>query len=88
MFRPSPELIILIFGVLSIVAALEHVPDVKQKTTIIKSLFIVGLLTQIMTHLFQYTYAVTNKISAQKEVEASTRLPKRCCISHRRRHAS
>jgi hypothetical protein len=65
MFRPEPELIIFIFGLLSVFAALEHIPDVKRKDSLFKLLFGVGLLTQASAHFFQYNYAVT-KISGPR----------------------
>lgn len=72
MFRPSPELVIFLFGVLSVFAALEHVPDVANKTRLMKGLFVLGLLTQFSTHFFQFSYAVTNRVETERRVDAET----------------
>jgi tetratricopeptide (TPR) repeat protein len=72
MLTLSPELIVFIFGILSVCAALEHIPDVRHKGSLFIALFAVGLLTQLSTHFFQYRLAVTNRTEAAKESEAST----------------
>jgi tetratricopeptide (TPR) repeat protein len=72
MLTLSPELIVFIFGVLSVFAALEHIPDVRRKGFLFIALFAVGLLTQLSSHFFQFRYAVTNRTEAAKESEAST----------------
>jgi tetratricopeptide (TPR) repeat protein len=71
-FKLSPELIILIFGVLGVLTSLEHLPNVKTEGLIFKSLFLVGLLTQLLAHSLQYTYAITNASEAAKDSEAAT----------------
>src|SRR5574341_651029 len=72
MLKPSPELIIFVFGILSTISGLQHLPDVKTKQKIFRILFAVGFSTQLLAHSFQFSYAMTNRVEAQKEVEAAT----------------
>jgi tetratricopeptide (TPR) repeat protein len=68
MFKIESELIILIFGLASVLAGLEHISDVGRKRLILKIVFAVGLSVQALAHFLQYHNAVTN----QKQVEADT----------------
>lgn len=72
MLTLSPELMVFMFGILSVCATLEHIPDVRPKGRLVLALFGLGFLTQLSTHYFQYHFAVTNRVEAAKESEAST----------------
>lgn len=72
MFAYTPEFIILTFGILGVLAGLEHLPNVSTKALTFKFLFVLGLVTQLSAHLFQYHYAVTNKRDAETEADAET----------------
>jgi tetratricopeptide (TPR) repeat protein len=72
MIRPTPELVIFIFGILSVLAALEHLPNLKYKGWLLRILFAVGIITQLSTHYFQFSFASKNKEDGAKETEAAT----------------
>lgn len=71
MFTPSPELIIMIFGILGVLTALEHLPSVRAEALIFKFLFVLGIFTQLLAHSFQYYYAITNTREAETEADAA-----------------
>src|SRR4030095_125253 len=70
--RLTPEIAVFVFGLLGAIANFQRAPDVQAKARWVKGFFFVGILTQVLAHCFQYSFAMSNKIQGQKAVERST----------------
>ena len=70
--RMNPEIVILVIGVLSALAGLPNLSDLKKKRRLSKILFFTGILTALAMNIFQYSFAVSNKAQGRKEVENAT----------------
>ncbi|MDO8356622.1 MAG: hypothetical protein Q7U76_09560 [Nitrospirota bacterium] len=68
----SAELVVLVLGTLAAISGLSSTPDALKKHRIYKFFFFMGILAQVLSHFFQYTFAVNNRLDGQKEVERAT----------------
>jgi tetratricopeptide (TPR) repeat protein len=71
-WKPSAELIILIFGIIGVLTALEHIDAVLSKKRVVMFLFVLGIFMQLLAHSLQFYYATTNAREAERDANAST----------------
>lgn len=74
MHRLTPELAVLVLGLLGAIANIQRFPDIQAKARWVRVFFLIGVATQLLTHCFQYSFAISNKLEGQKVVERSTAL--------------
>ncbi len=65
-FGIQPELLVLVLGLLGVIAMLQSLPDVRKKHLVLQVLFAVGILTQVLTQLFQYGNATWNRVAFER----------------------
>lgn len=65
----TPEFVILCVSLVSVLTGVWVWPDVKAKGTLVRSVFVLGVVATIATNIVQYVFAVNNKARGRKEAE-------------------